>query len=90
MAKPIFFVATLSEADAVFERARSIAADSGDVFKLDRDKFYIAFDGISVELAEKLGIRSEPFLGSGVVMPVQGYSGRAPTSLWEWLRLKGE
>ncbi len=90
MSKPIFFVAITSGADKVKEMIKSIV-DEGDVFELDADKIFVAWDGgISRDLAEKIGIRRPggEMVGSGLVMPVDSYSGRAKTALWEWLKLK--
>jgi len=45
----------------------------------------VDYDGTTQLLADKLKIRSEPSVGTGVVFPVTNYSGRASADVWEWL-----
>lgn len=87
MAKQIFFVAITGGVDAVAGKIREDFPEE-DTFKLADDKWFLVFDGISRELAESLNIRSNPSIGAGIVLPVESYSGRASTQLWEWLKLQ--
>lgn len=89
MARQTFFVAITSNAEAVAEKIQN-EFEADDTYKLADDKWFVVFDGISRELAERIGIRTRPHIGTGVVMPVDSYSGRAPTQLWEWLKLQME
>ncbi|WP_146196928.1 hypothetical protein [Achromobacter pulmonis] len=90
MAHQVYFVTALSKPSAVAERLPEVIPDEGMIYKLANDKWFVVYDGISRELAEKLGMRGDPFISSGLVLPVSSYSGRAPTDLWEWLRLRME
>lgn len=89
MTKQIFFVAITAGADAVVEKIQENFPEE-DTYKLAKDKWFLVFNGISRELAENLQIRSTPNIGTGIVLPVESYSGRAPTQLWEWLKLQME
>ena len=60
-----------------------------DHYKLPLGQWMISFDGTSKELSDKLGI-SEGTNGLGVVAAINGYFGRAPTGLWEWMKAKME
>ncbi|QTO49434.1 hypothetical protein [Burkholderia latens] len=89
MAKKVYFVTALSGADKVAEKLKEVASED-ETYRLAADKWFVTFEGISQQLAEKLGIRGDPHVGTGLVFPVSSYSGRAPTTLWEWLKLKME
>jgi hypothetical protein len=89
MAKRVYFVTALSEAEDVAKKIGEIAPGE-DAYQLAPDKWFVAFEGVSQTLAEKLGIRGNPHVGTGLVLPVTNYSGRAPAPLWEWLTLKME
>jgi hypothetical protein len=89
MPRTIFIVIVPSSGDAssVFAKARG-SLSAPDIFKIDHDKFAIAFDGTSRDLAEKLGFLGDSYISPGVVFPVSTYSGRADPALWEWLDAK--
>lgn len=89
MAGSVYFVTALSEAPKV--RARLLAMiPEDDRFELAHDKWMVSYEGIAQDLAEKVGVRSgEEQIGTGLVLPVTIYSGRAPSGLWDWLRKKG-
>lgn len=88
MARQLYFVAVLTHAREVGEQLRSVIGDDEFVYKLDEDKWFVSFDGIARDLAEKIGIRSNPSIGTGLVIPAQSWAGRAPTQLWDWLKLR--
>lgn len=81
----VFIVIVNSNGDAVLEKLRTAVADPHDIFKIDKDKFAVAYSGTSRDLSEVAGIRSEPSIASGIVFPITTYSGRADPALWEWL-----
>lgn len=83
----VFVVIALSHASAVGAKIDQEIPDTNR-HQLASDKWLVTFDGISKDLAEKLGIRSDPAVGTGLVFPIQGYSGRAGADVWEWLSLK--
>jgi hypothetical protein len=88
MSNTIFFVAITKSPAEVEVKLRELVKDESNIFKLASDKFYVSYDGLSKDIAEAIGIRGEPKIGSGIVMPITSYSGTAPTSLWEWLDRK--
>ena len=89
MASSIYFVTALTEAAKVRARLHKLVADD-DRFELAGDKWMVAYDGPGQELAERAGVRSgKEQIGTGLVLPVTTYSGRAPSPLWDWLRRKG-
>ena len=89
MAESIYFVTALSEPAKVSERLSSLV-EADDRFELARDKWMVAYDGLGQDLAEKVGVRGgEERIGTGLVLPVTTYSGRASSGLWDWLRKKG-
>jgi hypothetical protein len=83
----VFIVLIISNEHAVAQNLRE-AVPEGDWFEIGGDKFAVTFDGTSRDLAEKIGIRANPSVGSGIVFPITTYSGRADPALWEWLALK--
>lgn len=61
------------------------ATYAGKFYALKNDTWLVASDGeTTAQIADKLGIRNGT-KGSGLVIPVKNYSGRAPADLWEWL-----
>lgn len=92
MAGSIFFVTSLKtgKASALAERLKSLIPDDDDRYELASDKWMVFYDGTARDLAEKSGVRGgEEAIGTGLVLPVTTYSGRAPGELWEWLGKKG-
>jgi hypothetical protein len=83
----VFIVLITSDEHDVAQTLRG-AVPKGDWFEIAGDKFAVTFDGTSRDLAEKIGIRANPSVGSGIVFPITTYSGRADPALWEWLSLK--
>jgi hypothetical protein len=89
MAESVYFVIALTEALKVGERLKGLIPDD-DRYELGNDKWMVAYDGPAQDLAEKAGVRSgEERVGTGLVLPVTTYSGRAPSNLWDWFRRKG-
>lgn len=89
MSESVYFLTALTEAPQVQQRLLTLFPEA-DRFELAADKWMIAFHGGAQELAEKAGVRGgEERVGTGLVLPVTTYSGRAPTTLWDWLRGKG-
>lgn len=58
-------------------------------FELPRGEFLVSYKGTSVELSNYLGI-SEGQNGSGFVIAVASYWGRASTDTWEWIKTHWE
>jgi hypothetical protein len=62
------------------------AKHQGKFYPVKDDVWLVAYDGTTQSLAEDLGIR-DGRNGSGLVIPVGNYSGRASADLWEWLKV---
>ncbi|WP_380790997.1 hypothetical protein [Sphingobium xenophagum] len=89
MAGTVFFITAHSNAPQVEERLSTFISEN-DMFKLRPDEWMVTFEGAARDLAEKAGIRGgDERIGTGLVLPVTTYSGRAATELWDWLREKG-
>lgn len=56
-----------------------------DFTKLPSSGFFVSFSGTSQELSNLVGI-SEGTSGTGVVVAVSSYFGRAPTNIWDWVK----
>lgn len=89
MAKQLFFVTALTNAAAVKEKIAAVVSDECR-YELSPDKWVLYADGPAGELASKLGIRDDPFIGTGLVLTLGTYGGRAPSSLWEWIKAQTE
>ena len=96
------FVIVLDEggaADAAAVRARLQAA-YGDVFDFSPNCMLVATDAVAKQVAIAGGISEQGLLPieedggggsvSGAVFRINGYSGFADPSLWEWLTAKAE
>ena len=89
MAGNLYFVTALSEPAKVRERVHAVIP-ADDRYELSGDKWMVVYEGTGLDLAERAGIRSgEDRVGTGLVLPVTTYSGRAPTTFWDWLKGKG-
>jgi hypothetical protein len=49
----------------------------------------ISYDGTAKELSDALGI-TDGSVGTGVIVTVGSYYGRAPTDIWEWMKVRME
>lgn len=88
MAGNIYFVTATSNSPEVRSRLFSLIAED-DRYELAPDKWFVVWDGALRDLAEKAGVRSgDEQIGTGMVLPVTTYSGRANKALWDWLRRK--
>jgi hypothetical protein len=89
MANNVFFVTAHSKAPKVRERINAIIPVN-DRYELAENQWMVKFGGATQELAEKAGIRGgDDRIGTGLVLSVTTYSGRAPTGLWDWLKEQG-
>ena len=90
MAKQLFFVTALTNAPAVKEKIAAVVPEEARRYELATDKWVIYADGPAGDLADKLGIRGDPHVGTGLVLTLGSYGGRAPSSLWEWIKAQTE
>lgn len=84
MASSVYFVAITAGSKQVYQRAVEVYT-SENVFRLSDDKFFVSTADTTLDVSKKVGIRSEDHIGSGIVLRVTTYNGRATPSLWEWL-----
>ena len=80
----IFLVAGIKNPTAIAEKMRELEVKFCDV---SDDSWLAVFSGTTREFAERLGIRSGEIGASGLVVPVENYSGRAAGEVWEWLKV---
>jgi hypothetical protein len=63
----------------------------GNNLEAGKTVWLVADPGTTLNVSEKLGIKKEPPLLRGVlVINFTSYFGRAPGSLWEWIKAKLE
>jgi 4-aminobutyrate aminotransferase-like enzyme len=63
--------------------------------KLNDTQYLISTGGTAIDLSVKLGLfdtkePARPATGSAVILATSSYFGRAPTSVWEWMKTKLE
>lgn len=85
MAGQIFIVVATKGADRIRQAVEMLPSDN--YFEVKHDTWFVLSDGTTRKLAEDLGIRTGAN-GSGLVAPINGYSGRASADMWEWLKAK--
>lgn len=57
--------------------------------QINTQSWLVSLDGTSQELSDKLGV-TDGSHGSAVIVSISGYYGRAPTTIWEWMKAKLE
>lgn len=84
----VFAVLPISARDKL---EKAIEAQMPEANKLlPNGSWLIAFDGTAVELSNKLGITPDGANGTGIVLAVASYYGRAPVDIWEWVKSRWE
>lgn len=63
------------------------AMPDGSYYEFKSDTWFVQMEGTTQEVAKSLGFISGES-GSGVVVPVANYSGRADADMWEWLKAR--
>lgn len=81
---PMFLVVATDNSEAIRQAIEELKVEYYD---LKDDIFFFPYPGTAKQLAEKLGIQ-EGENGSGLVIQIDGYSGRAPADFWPWMNLK--
>lgn len=89
----IFAVVTTSPQPALIQRIEATFGNNS--LKLNDMAYLIATPGTAVELSARLGIYdprhpTEPPIGSAVILATSAYFGRAPTSVWDWMKARLE
>ena len=82
--KQIFMIVGTKNAPAI---AAKILELKVPFLALKADAWLAAYAGTTKEFAEALGIRRGEIGATGLVIPVDNYSGRAAKEVWEWLNV---
>lgn len=82
----IFFVLPTGESDPI-QKALQDKQSMGmvDFTKLPKNGFVVSYSGTTQELSNLLGV-TDGSSAPGVVVAISSYYGRAPTTLWEWIK----
>lgn len=93
---PIYLAVPLkTDGDPLAEAIRLNIRES-DRYELQAERgWLIHFAGTTKELSDAIGLTGQPKgepspIGSAIVVPVNGYYGRGPTDMWEWLKTRFE
>jgi len=75
--------------------ARIRQAFPQDHLSVNDTQWLISTTGTAENLSSKLGIYnpanpSEPFTGNAIVFATSSYFGRAPSNIWDWIKVKLE
>jgi hypothetical protein len=89
----VFAVLMPSPQPMVIERIRS--QFPYDHLELNDTQYLISFRGTAIDLSRELGVYdprnpSQPATGNAVVLATTSYFGRAPTTVWDWMKAKLE
>ena len=83
----VFAIFRASKPDAIREALAKAYAD--EHLELQNDEWLVSASQTAEEVSDALGI-SEGESGSAIVVKVGSYFGRAPSSIWEWIKVKSE
>jgi len=61
-----------------------------DHYELPAGEFLISVTGTPMEIAKRLEIGTGSESLTGIVFSTAGYWGRAPTTIWDWIKAKLE
>ena len=66
-----------------------------DHFSINETQWLISTAGTAIDVSAKLGVYDPrtplaPPSGNAVIFATNGYFGRAPTNIWEWIKAKLE
>jgi hypothetical protein len=85
MVAQMFVVIATRGAERIQAAIEALPLDT--YYELKSDTWFVLYEGTTKRLAESLGIRTGTN-GSGVVAPISGYSGRASSDFWDWIKVK--
>jgi hypothetical protein len=84
----IFLITPIARPDSIIQAIKTNFPDDSYVIP-STNSVFVKFSGTSKEISDKLKI-SDGETGTGIVVPVTNYYGRAPTDIWEWLKSRME
>jgi hypothetical protein len=62
-----------------------------DHFDLGNNEWLVSGKGTAKGISDKLGVTSDPnSAGTAIVFSMDGYFGRAPSNIWDWIKTKAE
>jgi hypothetical protein len=82
--KQVFAIIGIKNQAAIANKLRDLGVKS---IALGDSGWLAVYGGTTREFAEALGIRSGEIGAVGLVIPVENYSGRAASEIWEWLKV---
>ncbi len=82
---PLFLVIAKDGAPQV--KAKLEAEFKGSYLEFKPDTWFVETAHTTNDLADKLGIRTGDSAHGGIAVAVSSYAGRAPTDVWEWLKI---
>jgi hypothetical protein len=64
---------------------------AGSVFKINDTQYLVSARSTAVEVTEKLGLNlADAIEASAIIFAVSSYWGRAPTTVWDWIKARME
>ncbi len=89
----IFAVLMPTMQPALIERIERTYADNS--LRLNETQYLISTSGTAIELSTRLGIAdpknpNQAPTGSAVVLATTAYFGRAPSTVWDWMKARLE
>lgn len=85
----VFAIIPTSAQNEVLESAINSKFGS-KAYKLPMGQWLVSYSGTSKVLSDELGITEGKGEVSAIVVSISGYYGRAPTDVWEWIKLNWE
>jgi hypothetical protein len=71
--------------------ARIESEYAGSFFKLSDTQYLVSARSTAMEVSAKLSLDlANAFVGNAVVFAVSSYWGRAPTTVWDWIKTRME
>lgn len=66
-----------------------------DHLSINDTQWLVSTTGTAIDLSAKIGVfdpanPTAPAIGNAVIFATNGYFGRAPSNIWEWIRTKLE
>lgn len=86
----IFNIVTLTAAHTAAMASIVAAKFPTDHYQVTSNVWLVAGNGTAKEISDRLGIGDEPPKVEAVVTSIDGYFGRAPVTVWDWLKVKME
>lgn len=89
----VFVILLPTPAPAVIEGIKT--AYPNDHFSISDTQWLVSTTGTAMDVTSKIGVfdpqhPTRPTIGNAVVFSTNGYFGRAPTNIWEWIKTKLE